>query len=438
MHRTHRWLFAALTLLCVGTVRADDWPQWLGPQRDSIWRETGIVDKLPANLPARWRVPVGGGYSGPAVADGRVFVTDYIRATGSNTSDPGARDRLTGTERVLCFNAADGKQVWKHEYDCAYHISYACGPRCTPTVHGGKVYTLGAEGHLVCLDATRGTVIWKRDLKKDYQVETPMWGFCGHPLVDGQKLICLVGGEGSVAVAFDRDTGKELWRALSAKEPGYCPPTLIEAGGKRQLLIWHPEKLNSLDPETGKVYWSVPMEPRYGMSVTAPRQLGDSLFVSGIGSAGAVLKLAKDQPAAEVVWRGKRDFAVYCTNSTPFLQDGVIYGCDCHDGALRAVKLATGERLWESFVPTTGKARANHGTAFLVKQGDRFFLMSETGHLILARLSADKYEELGRSKLLEPTGTAFGRDVVWSHPAFAQRCIFARNDKELVCASLAQ
>src|SRR5512138_910694 len=126
------------------------------------------------------------------------------------------------------------------------------------------VYTIGAEGLRCCLHAEKGTELWSKDLKAEYKTTTPMWGFCGHPLVDGQKLICLVGGEGSLAVAFDKDSGKELWRALSAKDQGYCPPTLIEAGGKRQLLMWDPEKLNSLDPETGKSYWSLPLEPKYG------------------------------------------------------------------------------------------------------------------------------------------------------------------------------
>lgn len=434
-----RWIVVlALLWTVAAAARADDWPQWLGPERDSVWRETGIVDRFDkGGPPVRWRVPVAGGFAGPAVARGRVYLTDYQTLEGKNTSSPDVRDRLTGKERVLCFQAATGKLLWKHEYDCPYHISYPAGPRCTPTVHDGKVYTLGAEGNLVCLDADTGQLRWAKDLKKEYRVETPIWGFCGHPLVDGQKLICLVGGEGSVAVAFDKDTGRELWRALSAREPGYCPPTLIEAGGRRQLLIWHAEAINSLDPDSGQLHWSVPLEPRYGMSITAPRRWGDYLFASGIGDTAAVLRLAADRPVAEVVWRGTRDNAVYCANSTPFLEEGVIYGCDCQQGCLRAVNLRTGERLWETFAPTTGKDRARHGTAFLVKNGNRFFLMSETGHLIIARLSRSGYEEISRAFLLPPTGVAFGRDVLWSHPAFADRCIFARNDKELVCASLA-
>jgi outer membrane protein assembly factor BamB len=272
-----------------------------------------------------------------------------------------------------------------------------------------------------------------------YKTETPLWGFCGHPLLDGHRLICIVGGEGSVAVAFHKDSGQELWRSLSAREAGYCPPSLIEAGGRRQLIVWHAESLNGLNPATGEPYWSIPLAPSYGMAIAAPRKLDDLLFASGIGSVGLVVRLAADRPAVSEVWRGLQKTAVYCANSTPFLENGMIYGCDCQTGHLRGVKLATGERVWETLAPTAGgDRRASHGTAFIVKNGDRFFLFSETGRLILARLTPEKYEELSGGKLLEPTGSAFGRKVVWSHPAFANRCIYARNDHELVCASLAE
>lgn len=428
---------AVLVLSLQTFSRADDWPQWLGSNRDSVWRETGIVEKFPdAGLPVKWRVPISGGYSGPAVADGRVYVTDYVRETGEPVNNPGARPPLTGQECVLCLDARDGTQLWKHAYSCAYRISYPAGPRATPAVADGKVYTLGAEGNLFCLDAKSGKVVWSKELKREYQVETPIWGFCGHPLVDGRKLICLVGGEGSVAVAFDNETGKELWRALSAAEPGYCPPTLIEAGGKRQLIIWHPESINGLDPESGTVYWSVPLKPGYGMSIAAPRKSGDYLFASGIGNVGALLKLDRDKPHAEVAWTGTGNTAVYCSNSTPFIEQGTIYGVCCNQGQLRGVELENGKRLWETFAPTTGERRAGHGTAFLVKQGDRFFLFNESGDLILARLSPKGYEEISRFHVLEPTGEAFGRNVVWTHPAFANQCVYVRNDKELVCVSL--
>lgn len=433
------FLVFCMVIAVQSSARADDWPQWMGPQRDDVWHEKGILEKFPKDGPTiRWRVPIHGGYAGPAVADGKVYVTDFVPAEGDalRTGNPGARTKLPGRERVLCLAVADGKQLWKHEYECPYDVSYACGPRCTPTVHDGKVYTLGAMGDLFCLDARNGKVLWSSDFKKAYGAKTPMWGFTGHPLVDGKKLICLVGGEGSVAVAFDKDSGKEIWNALSAKEPGYSPPTLIEAGGKRQLIIWHAEAINGLDPATGAVYWSVPLAPDYGMSIMAPRQSGSHLFAAGIGNKGALLKLAADKPAAEVVWRGSKEKGVYPVNSTPIPVDGYLYGVDT-TSELRCIKLQTGERLWETKAPVLGKHRGNSGTAFLTKNGDRFFLFNETGCLIIAKLTPKGFEEVSQAKLLEPTGTAFGREVVWSHPAYADKCVFARNDKEIVCVSLA-
>ena len=450
IHRAKRYatlLFALLTS-CVPAARGDDWPQWMGPARDGVLRETGLVKSIPpAGLPVKWRAEVKGGYSGPAVADGRVYLMDYERREGEVANTPNDRTTLAGQERVLCLDAATGRLLWKHDYDCPYAISYASGPRCTPTVADGKVYTLGAEGNLFCLDAATGRVIWSKDFKKDYSAPTPLWGFCGHPLVDGNRLVCLVGGEGSVAVAFDKDTGRELWRALSASESGYCPPSIIESAGVRQLMIWDADKLNSLDPATGTVLWSQPLKPAYGMSIMAPRVAatprGQVLFASGIGRVGALYTLAADKPGASVAWRGDPKSAVYCANSTPFIAGDTLYGCDCETGFLTAVDLATGKRLWETGEPTLGDRRGRHGTAFLVRQGDavgddRTWLFSETGDLILARLTPAAYEELGRAHLVAPTNECFGREVVWSHPAFAGRCIFVRNDRELVCVSLAE
>jgi outer membrane protein assembly factor BamB len=412
----------------------------MGPNRDGVWAEKGIVQKFPSGGPkVLWRKPIAGGYAGPAVAGDQVFVTDFVRESGDGTNDFSKRAEVAGQERTLCFRRGDGELLWKHSEPRTYKISYPAGPRATPTIADGKVYSLGAEGNLLCLDAASGDVVWSKDLKKEYKIEAPMWGFCGHPLVDGKKLICLVGGEGSVAVAFDKNTGKELWRALKASEPGYSPPSIIEAGGKRQLLIWHPEALNSLNPETGEVYWSFELKPMYGMSINRPQRSGDFLYTSGIGDAALLLKLDPKKPAAEEVWRGEKKSAVYGGNATPIIDDGVIYGADCQVGCLRAVKLANGERLWETFKPTTGgDRRMSHGTAFLVKNGDRYFLFSETGDLIIAKLSETGYEEISRAHILDPTGEAFGRPVVWSHPALASKCCFARNDKELVCIDLAE
>ena len=435
-------LFVAMAI-CIA--RADDWPQWLGLQRDSVWRETGILEKFPASgLTVLWRAPLGGGYAGPAVASGRVFVTDRVLPENtSNPANPFKREAIAGKERVLCFNEADGKLLWTHEYACTYRISYPAGPRATPLVSGGKVYALGAEGHLCCLDVTAGKEVWARELKKDYGISAPMWGFAGHPLLDGQRLICLVGGVGSTVVAFDKDTGKEIWRALSAKEPGYCAPIIYEAGGCRQLIVWHPESLNALDPETGHLYWSQPFAVRSGLTLAVPRKLGDLLFISAFYNGPLMLRLDTTKPAATVLWRGTSDSEkntdkLHCLMSAPFLEDGYIYGV-CSYGQFRCLRADTGEHLWESNIPTGAAAEKNArwANAFIVKNGDRFFLYNEKGDLIIAHLTPQGYEEVSRAHLLDPTNMAGGRHVVWSHPAFANRCVFARNDREIICVSLA-
>lgn len=422
---------------------ADDWPQWLGPERDGVWRETGLIEKFPADGPkVRWKVPISAGYSGPAVANGRVYVMDRQLAEGAtNPNNAFARGQIPGRERVLCFNEADGKLLWEHAYESAYTVSYPSGPRVTPTVSGGKVYTLGTEGHLFCLDAETGKPIWAHEFRKDFDIPTPTWGFSGHPLVDGNKLICLAGGNGSVAVAYDKDTGRELWRALSASEPGYAPPTMVEAGGKRQLILWHPDALNALDPETGAVWWSESFKSRTGLSLATPRKLGDLLYISSFYSGSLMMRLDAASPTATRVWASKKASekdtdALHCIMSTPFMEGETIYGV-CSYGQLRALSAATGERLWETFAATTGGQPLRWGHAFLVKQGDRFILFNEKGDLIIARLSPKGYEEISRAHVIEPTNNDARRPVVWTHPAFANRSVYIRNDKEMICLSMA-
>ena len=422
---------------------ADDWPQWLGPQRDSVWRETGILKKFPAGgPPVRWRVKIGSGYAGPVVSKGRVYMMDRRLAQGAaNPPDALQRGSISGGERVLCLSEADGKLLWQYQYDCAYTVSFPAGPRAAPLAGDGKLFTLGAEGNLFCLDAESGRVLWSHDFQKEYNVKAPMWGFAGHPLLHGHELICLVGGPGTTLVAFDRNTGRELWRALSTEEPGYSSPMLCKAGGREQLILWQPEGADSLDPQSGRLYWSVPFKSRSGLTVATPRCLGDCLFFTSFYNGSLMLRLDPTNAAPTKLWATEKGNEMQTTqlNSilcTPFLENGYIYGV-CSYGQLRCLKMDTGERVWETFQATTGGEPVRWANAFIVKNGNRFFLFNEKGDLIIARLSPKGYEELSRTHLLEPANKDPGRPVVWSHPAFAQRCVFARNDKEIVCANLA-
>ncbi len=422
-------------LLSPAALRAEDWPRWLGAQGDSQWNEAGLLAQFPAaGPPVKWRVPVRWGYSGPAVAGGKVFVMDYDITEGKPDANPGGRTALKGQERVRCFVSATGKELWTHAYDAPYLLSFPAGPRCTPTVDGDFVYSLGAEGLLSCLAVADGKSAWAVDLKKAYQVESPIWGFSSHPLVVGDLLIVKPGGPGSAAVALDKKTGQEVWRSLTAKEPGYAPAVLIHHGGQDQLIIAHGEAINSLDPLTGKVHWTVPFAPSYGMAIMAPRLAGDYLIMGGIVKKSIGLKLHADLSTPAIAWEGTPKTGISPKNSTPVVAEGLVYGCDA-DGELHGLDPATGQRLW-STKAVLGSTPGS-GTFFMVRAKPHWVLFNEVGELILADIDRAGYREAGRAKLLEPTSPGMGRSVVWSHPAFAEQAVFVRNDTELVCVSLA-
>lgn len=440
MPRFSVWI--ALGLLSIPLLgSADDWPQWQGPMRDGIWRETGIIRDFSAGEPkVTWRAEVAGGYSGPAISEGRVFLTDYVREEGDAVPNSDARNVLKGIERILCFDEMTGKLIWKHEYSRGYNISYPAGPRATPTVDGDHVYTLGAEGDLICLRVTNGEVIWSSNLAEEYNTKTPIWGYAAHPLIVGTKLICLAGGKGSAAVALDKTTGQEIWRALTTKDIGYSPPTIIEAGGVSQLLIWHSESLNSLNPKNGELYWSEALKPDYQMSIAPPLLSKDVLYVAAIKNKSMALRLDADRPAATLMWKGGTRAGV-APSHCPVVADSVdpdyVYGVD--RGGLRCIKLSDGKHQWETFDLMANKRSSSAGTIFITQNGDRFFLFSETGQLSIAKLSPIKFEEIGRSEpLLEPTHNSGRRRVVWSAPAYANKAMFVRNDKELIRVSLAE
>ena len=439
---------------------ADDWPQWLGPKRDGVWREAGIVEKFPAGGPkVLWRQPVGVGYSGPSVAGGRVFVTDFVSDQGSALPAGGfAKGRFVGKERVTCRDTATGKEAWSAGYPVAYTISYPAGPRSNPTVDGNRLYTLGAMGDLKCYNAATGEEKWAKNFPKDYAATIPVWGYAAHPLVDGDKLICLAGGsDDRLVIAFDKASGKELWASQSCPgDFGYCPPMIYEFGGKRQLIVWHTRAVVGLDPETGKRLWRVDFDVKFALTAPTPRKVGDDgLFITSFYNGSLFLKVGADK--ADVVWKSKArgERAEQTTDlssimATPVVAGDYAYGV-CSYGQLRCIEVKTGKRVWETMQATRGKltpakvaaepepaGSERWGNAFLVSQGDRTILFNEQGDLILAKLSPKGYEELDRAHVIDPTNTMAGngRKVAWVHPAFAHGCVFVRNDAEVLCVSL--
>ncbi len=424
----------AIACLMQSVVLAQEWNQWQGPQRNGRWQTEGTIDKFPETGPKYlWRQKIANGYSGPAVADGKVVVTDYLQTAGDATPNPGTKSALQGSERVQCLDAATGKVLWTHQYECEYLISYPNGPRANPVIDGRRVYTLGAEGHLKCLELADGKVVWEKDLKSEYGLESaPHWGFAAHPLIDGETLYCVVGGEGSVAVAFDKTSGKEIWRRLSAPVQGYCPPTIVEAHGYRTLLIWHSKAINGLDPKTGEVYWSFDLEPAYEMPIIAPVQSGNYVLATALQGTSLLLELGTEPTSAKEVWRGG---GIHSDHNPPLIEDGHIYGVS-ERGQLQCCELQSGKAVWESLATANNGRPVNSGTGFIVQGDGKFFMFIETGELILARLTPEGCEELDRAKILEPTSRTGSRKVVWSHPAYAGTQMFVRNDAEIVCVEL--
>jgi outer membrane protein assembly factor BamB len=411
---------------------AEDWPEWRGKGRLGVWKETGILEKFPAAaLTARWRVPIRAGFSGPAVAGGRVFVTDFL-----------STNRFKGTERVLAIDEASGKILWTREWDADYRgMGYGIGPRATPAVDGDRVYVLGATGKLLCLNTSTGEIAWQKDYAKDYGMQTPGWGITSSPLVDGEQLIAIVGGRPDAKVmAFDKSTGKEIWRSLpSDGEQGYSQPIIVEAGGRRQLMIWHPTALASLDPATGKVYWEQPFKINMGMTLATPVPSGSRVLVSSFYNGS----LLADAAAGETLWRGKSDSEIstdglHAVVNTPVIDGDYIYGI-CSYGQFRCLNLKTGERVWETLEVTKEKARWASG--FIVRHGNRYFINNDRGELIIAEFSPKGYREISRTSLIKPTSEPGNRRelkmVNWSHPAYANRHVIARNDEEIVSYSLA-
>jgi outer membrane protein assembly factor BamB len=305
-------------------------------------------------------------------------------------------------------------------------------------VDGDKVYTLGAEGNLICFQTNNGAIVWQKDLPRDYNTKTAMWGYASHPLIDDDKLICIAGGTGTHAVALDKNTGREIWRTLTSPEQGYSPPVIIDAGATRQLILTRIDALTAVDPQSGREYWSVPYEATSGSVIMTPVRTGNYLYLGGYNNQSLLVELAAEGPAAEIVWRNKAQHGLSPVNVQPFINNGVMYGFD-QNGRLYAVELPSGKRLWDLTEPVSERP-VYSGTAFIVKQGDegdRYWLFNELGDLIIATLTPDGYEEIDRARrLIAPTNQAFGRDVVWCMPAFANRRMYVRNDQECICVDL--
>ena len=415
----------SLPLLLAAATHADDWPQWRGPNRDGVWRETGILESFPADgLKVLWRAPVGPGFSSPVVAQGRVYLIH------SELMRPNAK------ERVQCFDAANGKVLWTFSYDVSYPDwaftpEPGMGPAATPIVWDNKLYTLGDKSDLICFDALKGDVLWKKNLETEYGVE--QFCFNASPLMEGNLLILCIGSYGggspSCVLALNKESGNEVWKTPTEGLTN-SSPVAITAGGTRQVIVWTQKSVMSLDPTTGKEYWQEPTNTLAQNAVATPVFDKDLLLISGL-----MLKLDADKPAASVLWPETKAASrrVLSHTSTPVILDDHVFSAKMSGGFV-CLDASTGKQLWMTDKVTE---MVNGTSAHVTPNGDAVFLYTDKGDLIRAQLTSDGYKEISRTHLVEPTYPYAGRTVAWPPPAYANRCVFARNDRELICASLA-
>lgn len=430
------FLLPALSLLSALS-HASDWPEFRGPGRAGNWEAEGLLETfegLPDPLPRVWSAAVGAGYSGPTVADGGVYLMDR--------GIPGGPQEV---ERVVCVDRATGQPKWVHSYPCVYTgIDYAFGPRTSVTVQDGKAFALGMMGHLHALDAGSGRVLWSLNLASDYRIDMPIWGLSASPLVEGGVLVVQVSAplDGACFVGFDAGTGEERWRALPDKG-SYVSPVVIEQAGRRVLVAWSGQRIAGLEPAGGKILWEIATPPnKMPINVPGPAfsRDGTRMFLSVFYDGSRLIELGKDEATARELWHRqgineRTTDALHCMISPPYFDGDHIYGIDSY-GQLRCLEASTGDRIWENLEAIP---QGRWGTGFMVPQGDRTWIVTERGDLVIARLTPQGYTEIDRTRLIEPTTPLRQRPegtVLWSYPAFAGTRVYVRNDRELVCVEL--
>ncbi|TDI49071.1 MAG: hypothetical protein E2P01_04005, partial [Acidobacteria bacterium] len=297
------------------------WSQWRGPDRAGVSSETGLAARWPEAGPAElWRKPLGAGFSGIIVADGRLY-TQFANG---------------GDAFVASLSAKDGSEIWRVRTGASFKSSYGDGPRATPTLEGGVVYALSASGDLVAVRAADGSVMWQLHLRESFGAKPPRWGLSGSPLIEGDLLIVNAGGDaGRSVLALDKKTGELRWSARD-EGAGYASPIAVTMAGARQILVFVADKIVSLDPVSGTTYWELGWKTDWGINAATPILLeGDRVFLSTGYDRGAImLKLRKegDGVIAEELWRSREMRNKF---SSSVLYGGMLYGFD--EGTLKCV-----------------------------------------------------------------------------------------------------
>ena len=396
-------------LLVASTVAAADWPQFLGPNRDSS--STEKIAAWTGELKAAWKAPLGDAHSSPVVADGKVFA--FFQPKGKDA------------DALAAFDAKTGDKLWEKSYDRAkFNPPFGSGPRSTPSVSGGKVFTLGSTGILAAWDAKTGDIAWKVDTLKEFMAKNLFFGISTSPLVEGDSVIVMVGGKGAGMVAFDVATGKTKWQATSDPS-SYASPVAVGTGSDRQILTLTGSNLRSLSTD-GKELWAVPFKDLLNESSTSPVKVGAFIVGSSVtaGSIGLKVKKSDDKWTTEQAWK-KGDLTCYF--STPVAVGKHLYMVNGKASltnasiTLRCVELETGKVLWEK--PNIGRYHA----AIIRGADDKLLMLDDNGTLTLFEANEKEFKPVAKSKVSGPT---------WAHPALVDGKVYLRDEKNLICVPL--
>jgi outer membrane protein assembly factor BamB len=404
--RIVRGLLAFLGI--IATMSGADWPQFLGPTRNGVYAGNDLGADWPTEGPRRaWHRKIGEGFSGPVVANGKLILFH----------------RINNEETIDCLNARTGEPIWSLHYPSRYRDDFGFdeGPRATPAVSDGKVYTFGAEGMLHCLALDDGKKIWSVDCKKSFGARKGFFGIACSPLVEGKALLVNVGGtNGAGIVAFDKLTGKMFWKT-NDDEASYSSPTAATIGGQRFAFFFTRSGLTALDPASGKTYFDFPWRPPIQASVSAatPLVISDLVFISASYNAGAVLLQIKNgQPEK----RWSSEDALSNHYATSVYHDGCLYGFHGRQEtgpSFRCIELKTGKVLW---------SHENFGAGTVTLAKDELLILTEKGELIRAPASSKEFKIKARAQVLP--------FEVRAHPAFANGRLYARSKDQLVCVDL--
>jgi outer membrane protein assembly factor BamB len=394
-------------LVIVATVKAEDWPQILGPTRNGVYAGPPIARTLPkSGPPLVWKREVGAGFAGPAVSAGRLVLFH----------------RVAARETIEAMDAATGKTIWTVDYPTAYRDDFGFdeGPRAIPLIAGGRVFTHGADGMLQALDFASGNKLWAVDTRRDFSVAKGYFGAASSPVVDGDRLLLNVGGRNAGIVAFDVATGKTVWTATS-DEASYSSAVVAEIAGQRTAVFFTRTGLVALDPDNGAVRYQHRWRARVAASVNAatPLVIDDRIFLSAsYGTGATLLQIAKG--AVKPVWAGDESLSNHY--STSIHREGYLYGFEGRQEfgqSLRCIELATGKVMWNV---------DGFGAGTLLIAGDLLVITRESGELVIAPASPKAFQPAARAQLMP--------GIVRAYPALSAGTLFVRNEHTLAAFSL--